>query len=369
MFASSLNKKRYKNVAIFDTNSKIGQKIKVSGGAKCNVTNENIDENRYLGDKVFIKEILEKFSKDDLMNFLNQNGIFPKLKESHVKGAYFCNSSQDLIDVFSKLIKEVKLFLNTKVLDIEKYDEYFKIITSNGEFKAKKVVVASGGLSFATLNASDIAYKIAEKFSHKIISPAAALVGFTVQKEQFWFKELSGVSLFVNIFVDDRKIEGGLLFAHKGCSGPAILNASLYWKKGKIKIDFIPNQKLDSFLKTNRLISGAIPLPKRFLQEFLKSVDLEDKSCKSLTKDDIEKLNRLKTYELSPAGNFGFTKAEVTKGGICTDEINHETFESKKIKNLFFIGECLDLTGELGGFNFQLIFSQAYICAKEHNKF
>jgi predicted Rossmann fold flavoprotein len=211
-------------------------------------------------------------------------------------------------------------------------------------------------------------FDIALKFGHTINTLNPALVGFTVQKEQFWFKELSGLSLLVNIFVEDKKIEGSLLFAHKGFSGPAVLTTSLYWKKGKIKIDFLPNKNLEKLLSGNKNISTALNLPKRFCIEFLKSIGLDDKPCSKLELKEIEKLKILKNYEFSPAGNFGFSKAEVTKGGISTDNINHKSFESLKQKDLYFIGECLDLTGELGGFNFQIVFAQAFICANKLNK-
>ncbi len=367
MFASNIDTKKYKNICIIDSNSKIAQKIKVSGGAKCNITNELVSQNNYLGDKEFAKNILKRFSKNDLLNFLNKNNVFPKINPKIVKGTYFCNSSQDIVDMFALITTKIKKFLDTKVLDIS-YNNSFKIVTNKGEIEAKKLIVASGGLSFATLGASSIAFDTAKKFGHNIIDLNPALVGFTVQKEQFWFKELSGLSLFVNIFVEDKKIEGGLLFAHKGFSGPAVLTASLYWKKGKIKIDFLPNKNLDKLLLGNKNISTALNLPKRFTLEFLKSIEIEDKPCSKLSKNEIQKLQILKNYEFSPAGNFGYTKAEVTKGGIDTNEINHTTFESLKQKNLYFIGECLDLTGELGGFNFQIVFSQAYLCALNLNK-
>jgi predicted Rossmann fold flavoprotein len=193
-------------------------------------------------------------------------------------------------------------------------------------------------------------------------------VGFTVQKEQFWFKNLSGLSTPVFTFVEGKSFEGSLLFAHKGCSGPVILTTSLYWKKGKIAIDFLPKQKLEKLLTGNKIISTALPLPKRFMQEFLTSIELEDKSISKLTIDEKERLKLLKYYEFPPAGNFGYTKAEVTKGGVNTNEINHNSFESLKQKDLYFIGECLDITGELGGFNFQIAFSEAFVCAKELNK-
>ncbi|MDY0180341.1 aminoacetone oxidase family FAD-binding enzyme [Aliarcobacter skirrowii] len=368
MFASNLDKKKFKNICLIDSNDKIGQKIKVSGGAKCNITNEFVSENNYLGDRDFAKDILKRFSKDDLLRFLNKNQLFPKINPKIVKGTYFCDSSQDVIDMFNLLTTHIKKFLSTNVLDIS-YNNFFTITTSKGIIEAKKVVVASGGLSYASLGASTIAFDIAKKFDHTIVDLNPALVGFTVQKEQFWFKDLSGLSIFVNIFVEDKKIEGNLLFAHKGFSGPAVLSSSLYWKKGKIAIDFLPNINIEKLLVGNKNISTALPLPKRFTQEFLKSINLDDKPCSKLDKEEIESLKILKKYSFAPAGNFGYTKAEVTKGGICTDEIDHKTFESLKQKDLYFIGECLDLTGELGGFNFQIVFSQAYLCAKEQNNF
>ncbi|WP_228198810.1 NAD(P)/FAD-dependent oxidoreductase [Aliarcobacter skirrowii] len=368
MFASNLDKKKFKNICLIDSNDKIGQKIKVSGGAKCNITNEFVSENNYLGDRDFAKDILKRFSKDDLLRFLNKNQLFPKINPKIVKGTYFCNSSQDVIDMFNLLTTHIKKFLSTNVLDIS-YNNFFTITTSKGIIEAKKVVVASGGLSYTSLGASTIAFDIAKKFDHTIVDLNPALVGFTVQKEQFWFKDLSGLSIFVNIFVEDKKIEGNLLFAHKGFSGPAVLSSSLYWKKGKIAIDFLPNINIEKLLVGNKNISTALPLPKRFTQEFLKSINLDDKPCSKLDKEEFESLKILKKYSFAPAGNFGYTKAEVTKGGICTDEIDHKTFESLKQKDLYFIGECLNLTGELGGFNFQIVFSQAYLCAKEQNNF
>ncbi|MDX4066622.1 aminoacetone oxidase family FAD-binding enzyme [Aliarcobacter skirrowii] len=368
MFASNLDKKKFKNICLIDSNDKIGQKIKVSGGAKCNITNEFVSENNYLGDRDFAKDILKRFSKDDLLRFLNKNQLFPKINPKIVKGTYFCNSSQDVIDMFNLLTTHIKKFLSTKVLDIS-YNNFFTITTSKGIIEAKKVVVASGGLSYASLGASAIAFDIAKKFDHTIVDLNPTLVGFTVQKEQFWFKDLSGLSIFVNIFVEDKKIEGNLLFAHKGFSGPAVLSSSLYWKKGKISIDFLPNINIEKLLVGNKNISTALPLPKRFTQEFLKSINLDDKPCSKLDKEEFKTLKILKKYSFAPAGNFGYTKAEVTKGGICTDEIDHKTFESLKQKDLYFIGECLNLTGELGGYNFQIVFSQAYLCAKEQNNF
>jgi predicted Rossmann fold flavoprotein len=361
MFASQI---KNKNICLIDSNSKIGEKIKVSGGSKCNITNENLSSKNYLGDQEFIQNTLNTFSNKDLIDFLNKNEVYPKVNPKIVKGTYFCNSSDDVITMFKKLLTRSKLFLNTKVLDVE-FDETYKIKTNKNTIEAKEVIVASGGLSFESLGASSIAYDIASKFGHTIAKIKPALVGFTVQKDQFWFKNLSGISCIVQTKVGNKTFDGGLLFAHKGCSGPVILNSSLYWQKGKMSIDFLPKKKLENFLKGNKKVSSAFPLPKRFMTEFLNSISLDDKAVSSLSNEEKEKLTVLKNYKFAPAGTFGFSKAEVTSGGINSDEINHETFESLKQKDLYFLGECLEPTGELGGYNFQLYFSQAYKCAKE----
>ncbi len=366
MFASTLDKRKYKKICMIEANSKIGEKIKISGGGKCNITNEFVSEKNYLGDDKLLKEVFTTFSKDDLLRFLNQNQVFTKLDPRLTKGTYFCKSSQEVIQMFSSLTKNIKKYLNTKVLDVD-FDLNFKIKTQNQVIEAKKLIIASGGLSYPKLNASSIAYDIAQKFGHSVVKCEPSLVGFTVQKEQFWFKNLSGVSVMAEVFVDGKKIEGSLLFTHRGCSGPVILTSSLYWKKGKIAVDFLPKQNIEKFLKGNKKISSALPMSKRFIQEFLKSQNIEDKAVSSLNEEEIEKLKTLKYYEFSPAGNFGYTKAEVTRGGINTDEINHKSFESLKQKDLYFIGECLDVTGELGGFNFQFAFSSAVCCAKNLN--
>ena len=332
MFSSLVQNKK---IVLIDNNSKIGQKIKISGGSKCNITNKYLSEDFYLGDNNFISNCFKQFNNQDLLQFLNNNGVYPNIDEKIVKGTYFCNSSTDVINMFYKLTKHCEFKLNTKVLDIEFDNDSFIIKTSNGKFISKKVVVASGGLSYVSLGASDIGFKIASKFGHNIIKPNPALVGWTVQKDQFWFKELSGLSLDVAIKVGDKKINGKMLFTHKGCSGPAVLSASLYWSKGLVSIDFLPFK--NSYL------------PKRF-----------KRAIKDLNID-------IHNYTFAPAGNFGYTKAEVTKGGVDVLELT-DGFESRFQKNLYFIGEVIDVTGELGGYNFQWAFSSAVVCKGEIEK-
>ncbi|MEA3383169.1 MAG: aminoacetone oxidase family FAD-binding enzyme [Campylobacterota bacterium] len=322
MAASSI---KNSSICIIDSNSKIGEKIKVSGGAKCNITNKYMDSSYFLGDQEFISNTIDKFNQKDLLSFLNSNNLYPKIDEKIVKGTYFCNSSSDVIDMFKNSTLHCHFKLNTKVLDVE-HNKYFLIKTSNSIIKSKKLIIASGGISYPGLGASDIGFKIASKFGHTINRLNPALVGFTVQKDQFWFKELSGLSLDVRIKIKDKTIEGKMLFTHKGCSGPAILTTSLYWEKGSFSIDFLPSK--NSYL------------PKRFKQA-IKNLDIN-----------------IHDYKISPAGNFGYSKAEVTKGGVLSSELE-KNFESKLLKNLYFIGEVVDVTGELGGYNFQWAFSSA----------
>jgi predicted Rossmann fold flavoprotein len=357
-----------KNIAIIDSNSKAGAKLKISGGGRCNITNKNVSKDNYFGNLDFVHDILSNFDNKSLIKFLSQNRLDLSLEDKIVKGQYFCKTSQHIIDMLLGNIDKKSLFLNHTILDVIKKDKHFIIKTSKEEFISKNIVVSTGGLSYPTLGASDIGYKIAQKFGHNIIKTTPSLVGFTVQKDQFWFKKLTGLSLKAKIEVAGKTFIDNILFTHKGCSGPLILNTSLYWSKGSLVCDFLPYINIDNILKnSNKNISTAIPLPKRFIKEFLNSIDLEDKSISKLTVTDKEKLSLLKSYKFSPAGNFGYTKAEVTRGGVDVSDIDSSSMQSKKEDGLFFIGEVLDVTGELGGYNFQFAFSSANSCAKYLN--
>ncbi len=364
MFASLMCKTQ--NIVLIDANSTLAPKLKISGGGKCNVTNEKVSADNFFGDAKFVANILEKFSNIDLINFLKNIGVETKKVARVVDGQFFCNSSKEIISAFEKMTKSCDFLMNTKVLDAEFKNDLFEITCDKNKIYAKKLLIASGGLSYAQLNATSIGFEIAKKFGHTVVLPTPALVGLTVQPNEFWFKNLSGVSLEASVLVGDKKFAGGLLFAHKGISGPVILNASLWWSRGLIDIDFLPKVKnLDKFLETQKakIVSNAINLPKNFMKVFLDAIGLEDKKVSEFSKDEIIKLHKLKNYTFAPAGTFGFTKAEVTKGGVDTSEIDHQTFESKNQKNLYFLGEVLNVTGELGGYNLQWAFSSAKVCA------
>lgn len=352
------------DVALIDANPKIGAKLLISGGGKCNLTNRFTTADNYLGEKTFIAPILASFDASSTLSFVKEHHL--KLEERD-HGQIFCaNSAKELVSIFGRLSAYCTFYLSTNVLHVTK-EEHFVVHTDKGEIHAKKVVVASGGLSYASIGASDIGYKIAEHFGHTLVTPAPALVGLTLQKEQFWMKELSGIALPVTLFVEGKRFSENLLFAHKGISGPAVLSGSLYWKKGAMTIDFLPHIKsMDALVKeqSKKQIITALGLPRRFIKAFLDAVGMEDKVLSKLTADERATLCSLKSYTFSPAGNFGYTKAEVTRGGVKTDEINVHNLESKKCKELYFMGEVLDVTGELGGFNFQWAFASAQLFVK-----
>jgi predicted Rossmann fold flavoprotein len=362
------------NFAIIDKNREIGQKLLISGGGKCNITNKNISENNFLGDSDFFKNIYSQFNNTDLLDLLAKNHIKFNLLNNSVNNQYFLNSSKEIINFYKK--NNFKLYLNSKIQDINYKNNEFILNTENSIFRSKYLVVASGGLSYSQIGATDIGFKIAEKFGHKIINLKPALVGFTVQKEQFWFKNLSGVSIFAEIKIsisknNFKKFRGNILFTHKGISGPIILLASLYWEKYQLEIDFLPNLNLENIISNrkksnfkNKTLISLLELPKKFIHQFLESENIRNKKISEFKIEEIEKIKKLKNYKFAPAGNFGFNRAEVTKGGIDTAEIDFQNLESKLQKNLFFIGEVLNMTGELGGYNIQWAFSSAFVCSK-----
>ena len=361
MCAGNLSKK--KSVLIIEGNETVAKKLKISGGGKCNITNINVKKENFDGDTELIKSVLKKFSKENLLRFLERNRIPLEVRKERY---YFCQkSSQDIIDALLSSVKYHELVTKHKILALKKEEEVFKLTTDKSPFYAKNVVVATGGKSFANIGATEIGLEIAKSFEIEVKEFEPALVGLTLQKEQFWMKELSGLSCYVEIKVEDRVINEEMLFAHKGISGPAILSASLYWKKGDITLDFLPNIALKELINGNKkLISSALNLPKRLAKALLNLIDVEDKECNKLNKQEREELEKLHNYSFSPAGNFGFTKAEVSRGGVLANELDFKTLESKKEKGLYFIGEVADVTGELGGYNFQWAFSSAYSCAK-----
>ncbi len=385
---------RGKSVVLLEKNATPGKKILASGGGRCNVTNRRIDASNYLGDAVFVKNILKNLDFKDVLKFFGelkfneqkQNQFFCESGAKDVLGVLLKRARQSGAQIFCgicvKGAREIFTDENGQILEKLKSEqtEFFEVLTENGDkFYAKNLVVASGGLSYKSLGASSIGYEIAQSFGISVTTPAPALVGFTAQKDEFWFKNLSGVCFPAEISVvcasknavnrelkTPRKFAGDILFTHKGISGPAVLNASLFWQKGLITINFCPNFSIETAQKSKKQLSTVLPLPRRFTLEFLRAAGLSDKPYGEYKVDETTKILRLFAYEFAPAGTFGFERAEVTKGGVDTDALEADC-GVKGVRGLYFIGEVLNVTGMLGGYNLHFAFAYAANLAKRLN--
>jgi len=364
MCAAELASCKDLKVGVIDANANVGAKIKISGGGKCNITNTEVTENNYLGDENFVSSVLNAFTKEELLEFLHENGLKPVIRKSRY---YFCEKSSDeILSIFRRLTKNTQYFLDENILHVSKDADIFVVKTSRTQYQTKNLIVATGGVSYKTLNATDIGIQIAKQFGHEVTEFSPALVGLTLQKDQFWMKELSGISAEVEIDVEGKKLREEMLFAHRGISGPAVLSASLYWKKGNMFLNFLPERDINALIKNSKKnISSVLNLSKRLSKALLDALHVEDKPCNKLTKEDIDNLQLIQKYPFAPAGNFGFTKAEVSRGGVKTDGLQGKSMMSKKVDGLYFIGEVTDVTGELGGYNFQWAFSSGVVCARE----
>ncbi len=362
MLASMLDSKG--DVLLVEGNPKAGAKLSVSGGGRCNLTNRYISAEHYLGDEQFIDAVLKKFDQNKTLKWFEGRGLLLSEEKNH---QFFASSSQKVLNIFLDETRSIERRFGCKILAADHDGEVFVVQTDCGGFLGRNLVIATGGLSFPKLGATDIGLQIAQSFGHDIAKPAPALVGFTLQKEQFFFKKLSGISTHVVINIDGRSIQGNLLFAHKGISGPAVLDASLYWQKGQIEIDFLPGFDWNVLVNSKKQVSTLLPLPKRLSRALIEELGLHDKAGIKLGSNEIDKLKTLSSYRMSPAGTFGYSKAEVTKGGVKLSEIGPYSMESKLSKGLYIIGEALDATGRLGGYNLQWAFSSAAVCASALN--
>lgn len=367
------------NVLILEKNATAGKKILASGGGRCNITNKNISAKNYLGDEIFIQNALNKLSYKDVLEF------FHELKFSEQKNSqFFCDSGAKA--VLNALLSRinVKILYNHEVINASKNAINFEISCQNkATFQTKNLIVASGGISYKALGASDIGIKIANIFGLTSIGFAPALVGFTAQKDEFWFKNLSGVSVKACVSVpvfdnkshkdlntnkkpeqSEREFNGDVLFTHRGISGPAVLNASLFWQKGQIGINFLPNFSTKNLNQGKKQLSSVLPLPRSFVLEFLHANNLKDAPFESFNYEQKCKILKLFDYRFAPAGTFGFERAEVSKGGVKTDQLD-ANFQAKSVQGLYFIGEVLDATGMLGGYNIHFAFASAKCVADE----
>ncbi|WP_295055010.1 aminoacetone oxidase family FAD-binding enzyme [Sulfuricurvum sp.] len=360
MCAAQLRQHSSLSIAIIEGNSRPALKLKASGGGKCNLTNVEVDPTHFLGDETLVSNALSSFSQKALLEYFKAGGLRPVIRKERY---YFCpKSSDEVISILMGKASGCDLLTGYKILSLES-QKVFVVTTDKGKFTADKIVVATGGASYKELGASDIGLKIAQNLGLKTVPFSPALVGLTLQPREFWMKELSGISFPARILVAGKILDEDLLFAHKGISGLVVLSASLYWFKGDIVIDFLPDFDLNTIRNAKKILSTAIPLPKRFIKAFLEAIGVEDKPCSRLSAQEWENVVRIRNYAMAPSGTFGLSKAEACRGGVACDELNPETMESTKIKGLYFIGETVDVTGELGGYNFQWAFSSAVMCS------
>jgi len=361
MCAAQLRENSTLSVAVIEGNPKPALKLKASGGGKCNLTNVEVDASHYLGDRELIDNALKIFSKEALLEYFHKGGLRPVIRKERY---YFCpKSSDEIISILLGKSRGCDIMTGHKIISVEG-ENPFVVTTDKGKFQTSNVVLATGGASYKELGASDIGLKIAQSYGLKTVPFSPALVGLTLQPKEFWMKELSGISCRAQISVAGRVLDEDLLFAHKGISGLVVLSASLYWHRGEIAINFLPEFDLEKIRREKKILSTAITLPKRFIKAFLEAIGLEDKPCNRLSSEEFEKLKTIQNYTMAPSGTFGFSKAEACRGGIACEEIDSSSMQSRKIRGLYCIGEVMDVTGELGGYNFQWAFSSAVVCAK-----
>lgn len=378
LFCAALLGQKGFRVTVIDNGKRAGRKIIMSGGGRCNFTNLSVSAKNYLSSNPhFCKSALSRFTPWDFIHFVEQYKI-PYQEREH--GQLFCqNSAQEIVDMLlSECDKgHVNLMLNTELIDLDAQDDGFEVVTSNGKMQAKKVIVATGGLSMPKLGSSSIGYKIAEKFGLSIVPVRAGLVPFTLHKPLLdVLSTLSGVAVPIIAAAENGvSFEESLLFTHRGLSGPVMLQLSNYWQPGEmISLNLLPSENVHDLVNTakqhspNQLVKTMLApyLPKRLL-DCLQQLDmLPDCSVKQLIPAQIDALSQsLHQWQIYPNSTEGYRTAEVTLGGIDTQALSSKSMAVKHLPNLYFIGEVVDVTGWLGGYNFHWAWSSAWACAAE----
>jgi len=368
--------KRGRKVLVLDHANKAGKKILMSGGGRCNFTNYSIEPGNYISHNPhFCKSALSRYTQWDFLALIGRYQI-PFHERDH--GQLFCNESAK--DILELLLAEcdkagVVVQLNTHIDSVERLTDLFHLKTNNGNFTCQSLVVATGGLSIPKMGATPLGYKIAEQFGIKVLPTSAGLVPFTLQPEdKEKFSALSGIAVPCVVSNNRQSFSENVLFTHRGLSGPAILQISSYWRAGEeVVINLLPQVNLETELKLKRqqkvknklktILEGY--LPKRLVSIFLPE-DLLERSLQDLSDKQIQQVaDQLHCWTIKPNGTEGYRTAEVTSGGVDCDAVSSKTMESKQVQGLYFVGEVLDVTGWLGGYNFQWAWSSAW-CAGQY---
>ncbi|MBZ7092004.1 NAD(P)/FAD-dependent oxidoreductase [Klebsiella quasipneumoniae] len=364
-------------VLLLDNGKKPGRKILMSGGGRCNFTNMYVEPAAYLSQNPhFCKSALARYTQWDFIELVGKYGIAWHEK---TLGQLFCDDSAE--QIVNLLLAEcekggVQIRLRSEILSVERDEQGYRLQVNGETLATKKLVIASGGLSMPGLGASPFGYKIAEQFGLKVLPTRAGLVPFTLHKpllEQL--QVLSGVSVPSTITAENGTLfRENLLFTHHGLSGPAVLQISSYWQPGEfVTVNLLPDCNLEDFLNEQR---GAHPnqslkntlamqLPKRLVECLQQLGQIPDVTLKQLNVRDQQALvETLTAWRVQPNGTEGYRTAEVTLGGVDTNELSSRTMEARKAPGLYFIGEVMDVTGWLGGYNFQWAWSSAWACAQ-----
>jgi hypothetical protein len=362
--------RRGRRVALIDHCAIVGRKILISGGGRCNFTNINTTADNFVSKNPhFAKSALARFTPDDFIKIVQAHKI--KFHEKKL-GQLFCDqSAQQIVDL---LVDECKRAGNQFILDCNiksiVKEQRFIIKTTRGTFTAESLVVATGGLSIPKIGATGFGYHIARQFGLRVVATEPALDGFNFSDSDMRrFEDLPGVSIDTTVSCNQAQFRENILFTHTGLSGPASLQASLYWNKGDcIQIDLLPGFNVSDWLVQKRANVGKTEiknvlsdiLPKRFAEKFC-TMGGFNAPMNQLNEQRLEALSyALHNWQLSPAGTVGYRKAEVTRGGVDTGELSSKTMEAKNVPGLYFIGEVVDVTGQLGGYNFQWAWASAH---------
>ncbi len=354
---------------ILDHNKVPGVKLGVSGGGKCNFTNRFVTSDNYLSQrKHFCKNALAAFKPADFIHLLQENAIS---YEERNHGQLFANKAQDIVQFLVKRAKQANtdFSLCTQVFGIEQGPAGFMIRTSGGLLQAQHIVLATGGLSYPALGAGPFGIQMARQLNLSIIDQRPALCGLTFPKElRPLCKSLAGNSTRATVQINKHAYTEQLLFTHEGISGPAVLSASLRWKEGEpVQLNLLPDLDIFAWLSAhktvNKKVSTLLSLPGHMAQIWLGNLD---RPLTNASKPELQEIaKKLTQFQFIPIGTSGYTKAEVTAGGIDTQEINPSTFEVKKVPGLYIIGELLDVTGELGGFNLHWAWASGHCAGQD----
>jgi predicted Rossmann fold flavoprotein len=360
--------KRGHRVAVIEHAEKIGKKILISGGGRCNFTNIHCTPENFLcSNPHFHKSALARYTPTDFIRLIEKHRIHYHEK---TLGQLFCdNSAREIVAMLEEECRRahVQIFTGTRVTEVRRADDFI-LATAKQEFRSPALVIATGGLSIPKMGATAFGYEVANQFGLRICATRPALVPLTFTAEdRKRYSDLAGVSAEVLASADDHNFREKMLFTHRGLSGPAILQISSYWMPHqRIALDLVPGHVASSPLrdpKAKRDVAALKQALRAFLPQRMADRWIENNSPTAWTNQALEEWEqKLHRWSVTPAGTEGYDKAEVTAGGVDTDELSSKTMESKKVPGLYFIGEVVDVTGHLGGFNFQWAWASGY-CA------